>query len=173
MNFVTNTLLDTYKLLGDEIMDLQLVPFGNAKIDYDNKNVTCQHGVGECDANSYEQCSIYLYREPSEHLPFIACLDEELPMGYKPEPFSTEPFEKCAKKTNLSFDHIHACHELPFMAWTLTVKFAKDTPDYHEYVPWVEIEGNKINPDNDSLTAEICKAFKAKGGQAEVCDNVL
>ena len=120
-HFVLEDLIPTYQLLGDEIIDLELVPFGNAQIvDKQSRTIQCQHGDAECDANSWEQCAIYVakhkldnfnpyYRGSSSQLNtvtspspaelilnYFSCLESALPMGRKDEPFARDIFLDCA-----------------------------------------------------------------------------
>ena len=54
-------------------MNLNMVPFGNAKIS--GSSVTCQHGPDECLGNSYEQCAIHLYPNASQYFPYYECME--------------------------------------------------------------------------------------------------
>ena len=165
--FVLNDLVGTYQKLGPDVMDLELVPFGNAKLS--NKTVACQHGVGECDANSYEQCMIHTYPVPKQYLPMLECLENELPMGSHEEKFDVEIFEKCARQAGLDFPSIQFCHDDPTTAWQVLHKAAKDTPSDHKYVPWVVIDGKHLDVEHEDLLEEVCKAYVAKGGSYPAC----
>ena len=77
--FVLHELVPAYELLTNQVVNLDVVVFGNARISEDDdddekphlmarsvlrsgsprRKVTCQHGPAECDANSYEQCAMY------------------------------------------------------------------------------------------------------------------
>ncbi|CAD5211524.1 unnamed protein product [Bursaphelenchus okinawaensis] len=73
--FITGTFYhDIYLKHGDKI-DIELVPYGNARID-EQGNVVCQHGKDECRGNKYEACVIHYMPEP---LPFIRCIELQLP----------------------------------------------------------------------------------------------
>jgi interferon, gamma-inducible protein 30 len=169
--FVQEQLTKTYELLGERVMDLQYVPFGNARINETTKQVICQHGPAECDANLYQECAIGVYPETQRHLPFMSCLDSVLPMGYHDEPFDTAVFETCANTTGLSFHRIKACHDIPQVAWSLITRAARATPSYHKYVPWVELDGAPIDVDDgELLITKICAVFKKAGGWDPVCD---
>lgn len=154
-------------------MDLQYVPFGNARINETSKQVICQHGPGECDANLYQECAIALYPETQHYLPFVSCLDRVLPMGYHETTFETQLFEVCAEESGLPFHRIKACHDIPIVAWSLINKAAKATPSYHKYVPWVELDGTPIDVDDgELLITKICAAYKKAGGLDPVCYNL-
>lgn len=154
-------------------MDLQYVPFGNSRINETSKQVFCQHGPGECDANLYQECAISLYPEAQHYLPFVSCLDRVLPMGYHETVFETQLFEACAVESGLPFHRIKACHDIPQVAWSLISKAAKATPSYHQYVPWVELDGTPVDVDDgELLITKICTAYKVAGGLDPVCEDV-
>jgi hypothetical protein len=89
--FFHDQLMIAFNALGHDVVNWTVVPFGNAKLppddEEDSRTVTCQHGVGECDANTYEQCARYLYPDPAQHVPYLACLFSSLPMGRRDTPF--------------------------------------------------------------------------------------
>jgi interferon gamma-inducible protein 30 len=158
-------------LLGSEVMDLQVVPFGNTKIENKNNTITCQHGLAECDANTWEQCMTYSFPQPKQYLPMLSCLEDSLPMGFRATKFPVEIFETCAKQANLDFDPIQQCHDDPALASKVLQQAADATPDDHDHVPWVEIDGNYMNEDIYDFRDEICKAYLAKGGSRPACTN--
>jgi interferon gamma-inducible protein 30 len=167
-DFVLEQLITTYDILGGEVMDLQVVPFGNAMLV--NKTITCQHGVGECDANSYEQCMIHSFPHPTQYLPMLSCLEHALPMGSSPTKFPVDIFEQCAKQAKLDFSPIQDCHDSPLLAWKVLQEAADATPAYHTYVPWVEIDDNHLDLESKNFMEEVCKAYEAKGGSHPACN---
>ena len=170
--FVENTLSPTYKKLGPTVIDLQIVPFGNAKIDKLEQTVTCQHGKAECDANSWEQCAVEQYQAPT-YLEFIGCLEGELPMGSKDQPFSESIFSNCADSAGIEFSILKKCHDNPLMSWMLQLEYAKKTPADHTFVPWVLINGNFFDEEKDDFLQMICKEYSINGGSHPECDSVL
>jgi len=96
--FVQKQLVPIYSQLGPDVIDLQVVPYGNARrrINSTTTTIECQHGVGECDANVYELCAIYMNPNPNDYLPFLDCLAKVLPMGRHDEPLNPQLFENCA-----------------------------------------------------------------------------
>jgi Gamma interferon inducible lysosomal thiol reductase (GILT) len=88
--------------------------------------LTCQHGPAECDANSYEQCAVYVSKQieqeqeqehyeqelrrvhgdadddnnkdpVKESLAYVACLFTDLDMGYRDAPFGAQVFTSCTR----------------------------------------------------------------------------
>lgn len=168
--FFQNQLYDTFQALGPEVIELNIVPFGNAQLHELSQTVTCQHGEGECDANSWEQCAIE-QTIPRVYMEFLNCLEHELPMGHYDESLPQSLFVGCAAFTDDLDDYaLKACHDNPMQSWMLQEKYAKATPE-HDYVPWVVVDGNKIDEESDDLLKVICEAFRANGGRSNACDH--
>jgi interferon gamma-inducible protein 30 len=174
--FVQKSLAPAYELLGATVIELQVIPFGNARYvaNEDDPNETvleCQHGEAECDANSFEQCvSLHLYPYPQRYLPFIHCLYDELPMAYSDELIDRSIYASCAKKSALDWNSIAACHDDPTRATALQqIAYALTSKD-HQYVPWVEIEGAHAEMESDdSFLEAVCAAYLKKGGCHPAC----
>jgi interferon, gamma-inducible protein 30 len=150
-------------------MKLNVVPFGNAQLDQLTQKVTCQHGVGECDANSWEQCAIE-QTFPKVYMEFLNCLENTLPMGKAEQAFPDSIFLGCAAMTEgLDDAALLRCHDNPMMQWQLQQQYAEATPE-HNYVPWVLVNGKKIDEENDDLLEVVCQEFMANGGSAGACD---
>uniref|UniRef100_A0A1I7RWD2 Saposin A-type domain-containing protein n=1 Tax=Bursaphelenchus xylophilus TaxID=6326 RepID=A0A1I7RWD2_BURXY len=71
--FIKGPLYKLYSEHRDKV-DIELVPFGKAKID-EQGHVTCQHLEAECNGNRYEACLIHYLSDP---FPFIKCAEEKL-----------------------------------------------------------------------------------------------
>lgn len=168
--FVQEQLVPTFATLGPHVIQLHVVPFGNAVIDGANHTVRCQHGLGECDANQYEQCARWIHPQPEQHLPFIDCLFYALPMSRHDDAFDSGNFEQCAHLTGLSWPRIQACHANATQAWILTQQAAKETPK-HNHVPWVEINGVFMDEEKNALLQEVCKVYYAEGGKHPACES--
>lgn len=170
--FFNNQLYDTFHKLGPDVMELNVIPFGNAHLDVVSQTVTCQHGEGECDANSWEQCAVE-QTIPRVYIEFLNCLEHTLPMGHADEAFSDSVFLGCAAITDdLDDSALQKCHDNPMLQWQLQEKYAKATPE-HDYVPWVLVNGKKIDEENDSLLEVVCSEFTASGGSADACNNYV
>lgn len=169
-NFLQTQLVPAYLQLGPEVMDLQVIPFGNAHRQSDGA-IICQHGEGECDANVYELCAIYMNPDPKDYLPFLDCLTRVLPMGHHDDPLDPSLFETCAG--SLWWSGIKACHDTPGAVRQLIQTALDNTPKDHTYVPWIEIEGTHLDEETHDFKTEICKAFVAKGGCHPACSGML
>lgn len=160
-----NQLYDTYHALGPDVIALNVVPFGNARLDASRQAVQCQHGPGECDANAWEQCAV-------EHVPapvyveFLECLERRLPMGFAADVFPEELFLSCAVAVDGMDAHaLKKCHDNPMLRWQLQEKYAKATPE-HDYVPWIVVNGKKMEEETENLLDVVCKEYTNAGGMA-------
>ena len=169
-NYVLEQLVPTFASPLGEVMDLQVVVFGNAHLHTDTRTVTCQHGDAECDANVYQQCAIDNFVYPSRYLPFLACLFETLPMGHADAPFDVSYFAQCARSSALDFRALQSCHTAD--AWAMQVQSAAKTPSNHDHVPWVVIDGVYVPEEQSSLPNIICEALQKKGGSNAFCDTL-
>lgn len=168
-HFFINSLIPAYNQLGAGVIDLQIIAFGNAEIDMENKSVKCQHGPAECDANTWQQCAVRQTHAPT-YLKFFECLENTLPMGHKDEPFEEKIFAKCATQSGIEFEGLKRCHDNPVLRWMLQKENSDKTPD-HKYVPWVHVNGNLFDYETDDFLAMVCKEYAANGGSHPACSS--
>lgn len=167
-DFIKEQLYKTYLNLGENVMNLSLVPYGNAeerKMSGGGWKFECQHGKMECVGNLIETCALYLVKNKTASFEFIHCMEGigEYPRAAK----------ECAPKFSLDYDKIMACangnqgnqleHEMALITSQLSPP--------HEYVPWVTLNGvhtNKIQDEAmDDLMSLICDAYK--GPKPDAC----
>merc|ERR1712154_383697 len=73
IRFVTKQLYPAWKHFGEDILKVDLNPFGKA-------NVSLQHGPDECRGNKVQACILDKVSDPAEYVPLITCLmDSEFP----------------------------------------------------------------------------------------------
>jgi interferon gamma-inducible protein 30 len=181
--FVGGQLSEVYNALGPSVMDLQIVPFGNAKfvrVDGAERGekpvLQCQHGVAECDGNVYEQCAVMqLYPYAQRYLPFLRCLYDELPMGHSDELLDRDVIANCSTASDLDWVEIAECHDDEKQVALLQRRAKSQTPSYHKGVPWVEVNGRhvEITDDGASLLRAVCRAFISNGGVHPSCSSSL
>jgi interferon gamma-inducible protein 30 len=171
-HFMLESLIPTYEKLGGAVIDLEWVAFGNAKLSDADHTLECQHGEAECDANSWEQCAVHVHQDsPQVYLEMLKCLEKTLPMGHQKEPFDESIFQKCSAGGDADFAKIKTCHDNPMLAWQLQLQASIATPDDHQYVPWVVVNGNFFDVEKDDLLQVVCKEYTASGGSHPSCDN--
>lgn len=160
------------KLAATGILDLNVIPYGNA---HEKQNGTmwefdCQHGPDECLGNIIEECAMHLYHHNLTLLmPFLVCIEQsqELP---------ATAAKQCAQDQGLDYARITGCatgdlgNQLEHKLAVATE--ALDPP--HQYVPWFTLNGVHTediqNQAQENLLKLICDTYK--GPQPEACTAV-
>lgn len=168
--FFINSLIPVYSVLGPDIIDLEVIPSGNAQLDIENKSVKCQHGPAECDANVWEQCAVRQTDAPT-YISYFGCLENGLPMGHRNQPFDEQIFAKCASHSGIEFEGLKRCHDNPVLRWILEKENFFKTPPEHKFVPWVLINGKIFDYEQDDFLKEICHEYARNGGSHPACSS--
>lgn len=165
-SFIASMLYPTSVLLGD-IMDVSLVPYGNAQEKYDGEKYifTCQHGQEECMGNMIEACVLNLTH--SDALLTIFCMES-----------SEEPIkaaQSCVELFSpaLSWKEVMECVDgktgNQIMHQNALKTQALKPP--HTYVPWITINGVHTEELQDkafsALLPLVCGLYK--GDTPAVC----
>ncbi|KAA3463745.1 gamma-interferon-inducible lysosomal thiol reductase-like [Gossypium australe] len=74
-DFITNDLVKVFLSDLYTIVNLKLVPWGNADILGDEPH--CQHGEDECYLNTIHSCVIYYWPDVKKHFDFIRCTEQQ------------------------------------------------------------------------------------------------
>lgn len=158
--FITSQLYPTFKAIGD-IMNLALVPYGNAREkQVGNKwQFTCQHGKEECYGNLIETCAIHYHPSTTDYFPFIHCIEKS-----QSNPRESAP--GCAKRLGLDYSQIKNCADGP-LGNTLEHQMGLKTESLQpprKYVPWVTLNGvhtKKIQSEaSKDLKKLICDTYQ-------------
>jgi len=161
-------LWNAYEAVG-EIMDIDVVMWGNAQGDPTTGEVKCQHGSVECWLHSVYACSKNLNPTVDAYLPLIHCFDETLittfpgglPAGTVNQSYAESTMTSCAKEVSLDFAAITKCigsdDGLKFLAAEMT-----KTPS-HTGVPFTVINDissadSQTGPPLDVITM-VCNAY--------------
>ena len=146
------------------IMNLTVVPYGNAKETWRNETqlwqFSCQHGSNECWGNLLHSCLIYYYPDVNDHMPYIYCMESDDQDDIKTASIT------CAKKSpKISYNQLMSCmnsklgNDLQHQNALMTE--ALNPP--HKYVPWVTLNGvhtEDIETQAEAdLVALICKTY--------------
>ncbi|XP_034222716.1 gamma-interferon-responsive lysosomal thiol protein-like isoform X2 [Prunus dulcis] len=73
-DFIVNHLVKLFQNGLISIINLRLVPWGNAWLNSDG-SFSCQHGSDECLLNTIEACTISIYPDVNRHFAFIHCVE--------------------------------------------------------------------------------------------------
>jgi Gamma interferon inducible lysosomal thiol reductase (GILT) len=152
------------------VADLNIIMFGNTR--YNSKRqqqqnrFTCQHGIAECDLNSYSLCVQALYGNNIHvYLPFMMCLyDGHIPMGYHNETYPSSMIATCATQAKIDFTFVvQKCYSNTTMVQALQYKAYQETLiTNHTYVPWVTFNDRHDaihSEDNMDLLSTICDIY--------------
>ncbi|VEN48097.1 unnamed protein product [Callosobruchus maculatus] len=126
----------TYRYLNGSHINLDLVPFGWAKvreIDPYTHNITCQHGEKECYGNRIHACALYLY-QLDKSLKFINCT-----LSYI-NPVADDVIEKCTKIARISADKLQECQMTK--GNSLLVNNGLKSDFHHKYMPAISFNGH-------------------------------
>ncbi|KAK6935678.1 Gamma interferon inducible lysosomal thiol reductase GILT [Dillenia turbinata] len=154
-NFIANHLI---KLFSDgliSVVDLNLVPYGNARIG-PNNTIGCQHGPAECLLNTIEACAINVWPDLTYHFSFIYCVETLVYEHKYPQ------WESCFEELGFDPKPITDCYATGY-GLELELQYANETNSLeppHKYVPWVVVNGEPLYEDYENFVTYVCKAYK-------------
>ncbi|XP_067871874.1 gamma-interferon-inducible lysosomal thiol reductase-like isoform X2 [Heterodontus francisci] len=136
--FMVNQLCPTWQSL-KEVMNIRLIPFGNAEEIQEGQNwqFRCQHGVAECQGNTIQTCIMHYLENATFYMPVICCMESASSV-------LTEA-QRCLQvhAPTVFWDSISSCvngdqgNELMHQNAQMT----NELEPSHNYVPWVLING--------------------------------
>ncbi|XP_043725311.1 gamma-interferon-responsive lysosomal thiol protein-like [Telopea speciosissima] len=154
-NFIVKYLPKVYDEDLIKIVDLKLVPYGNAKLQGED-NIACQHGPFECLLNTVEACAIDVWPDLNTHFAFIYCVEHLVKEGKYPE------WESCFDRLKLDSKPISECfnsgHGKELELYYANVTGSLQPP--HKYVPWVVVDNQPLYEDYENFVTYVCKAYK-------------
>ncbi|XP_013783612.1 gamma-interferon-inducible lysosomal thiol reductase-like isoform X1 [Limulus polyphemus] len=159
--FIVGQLWPTYSHLS-VVMNLTLVPFGNAQVtkDGDKWKFTCQHGPNECYSNIVQTCGLFYITSTKTSLNFIQCISAA------DEPWQAG--EKCAESLQLDWEAISTCANGTH-GNNLEYEMAKKTLSLdppHQYSPWITLNGVHTEEIQDQAQNDlfdlICETYKGE-----------
>ncbi|NXV04996.1 GILT reductase, partial [Cettia cetti] len=193
--FLVLKLFPTWLLLPEEMLNITLVPYGNAQ----ERNVSgkldfqCQHGPEECLGNMMEACLMHEAKNFSTYFAVIFCLESgssvtknleavcpppcpSCPtLGGLPVPLSAPLSPQCLQiyAPEVDSGRIAACVQgdtgVALMHHNAQVTEALDPP--HQYVPWITVNGKHTDElqaqAETSLLGLVCHLYQ--GEKPEIC----
>ncbi|KAF5193728.1 Gamma-interferon-inducible lysosomal thiol reductase [Thalictrum thalictroides] len=171
--FMTKYLVKIFENGLIDIIDLHLVPYGNAKLvkHGDNTAIICQHDEPECKLNIAHACAIYARPDVNKHFEFLHCI-EDLVVKNK---YEMPEWESCFGKTvGIDRKIVMDCYHGP-KGLELALKYANETNSLkppHEYVPWVVVDGEPLREHFDEFMTYVCNAYKGSH-LPKACENHL
>ncbi|KAL5580669.1 hypothetical protein UlMin_013111 [Ulmus minor] len=144
VEFIVNDLVKLFKYGFVPLINLNLVPYGNAKL-RSNNSIVCQHGPNECLLNTVEACAINIW-------PDLALVYER----------NYTNWESCFEKLGLDPKPITDCYTGEY-GKELELQYAAETNALqppHQYVPWVVVDGQPLYEEYEDFLSYICEAYK-------------
>ncbi|KAH9554287.1 hypothetical protein CY35_08G056900 [Sphagnum magellanicum] len=165
-NFIINYLNPFFNNGLIDIVELRIIPYGNAHIHADG-SLTCQHGQDECYLNIIQTCAIRLWPKVTDWFPFIYCL-ERLPRAT-----AAQDWKSCVEPSHLDLAPLLECSASP-LGEKLELEFAAETDRLqppHKYVPWVLVNGEPLYENYEDVAIYVCKDYQ--GTKPAVCSRLL
>ncbi|CAK9171801.1 unnamed protein product [Ilex paraguariensis] len=165
-NFVVNYLAKIFVDGLIDIVDLNLVPWGNAKLT-GNSTFACQHGPWECLLNTVEACAISAWPDVNGHFTFVYCVESLVYEGKYTQ------WETCFEKLGLDPKPVADCYSNG-QGKELELQYAAETNALeppHTYVPWVVVDGQPLYEDYEDFIRYICKAYSGTA-IPQTCSNL-
>ncbi|GFN89146.1 leucine rich repeat protein [Plakobranchus ocellatus] len=165
--FIVHQVVPTWsKLEASGILQVHLIPFGNAKETKVGEKYTfeCQHGPDECQGNIVETCTIHYFPKEKDHIVFIGCFEQKYDESHDWQ----ATLETCAKAANFSQAKVAEISQCVSgdLGNTLEHAMAARTGP-HQWVPWILLDG-VLNMDAETRLLElVCDAYK--GAKPTVC----
>ncbi|GFS38570.1 gamma interferon responsive lysosomal thiol (GILT) reductase family protein [Actinidia rufa] len=156
-NFIVNNLAKIFENGLISVVDLRLVPWGNAFVK-DKKTWVCQHGPDECLLNTVEACAIRVWPDQGAHFSFrfIRCV-ERLNLENKHSEWSS-----CFKTEGLNSKPLMDCYNSG-LGFQLEQSYADETARLnppHRFVPWVIVDNLPLEGDYQNFVAYVCREYK-------------
>ncbi|WOL16304.1 gamma-interferon-inducible lysosomal thiol reductase [Canna indica] len=163
--FIVNQLPNIFRDGLISIVDLELVPYGNAFLD-SNNTISCQHGPDECLLNTVEACAISAWPDLEKHFGFILCVESLILENKHLE------WESCFSKLGIDSHAVKECYDSGH-GKELELQYAAKTGSLrppHKYVPWVVVNGAPLFEDYMNFESYICRAYS--GEPPEACSKL-
>ncbi|KAE8661028.1 putative Gamma-interferon-inducible lysosomal thiol reductase precursor [Hibiscus syriacus] len=158
-SFISNDLVKVFRTDLYTIVNLRLVPWGNADVVGDT--IRCQHGEDECYLNAIDSCVIHLWPDVKKHFDFIRCTEEqrlsEVPVNSK-----EAMWRNCSDQLGLRADMINKCYTTG-LGIKLLLRYGNETANLnppHEYVPWVVVNNHALKDDFENFVKYVCDAYQ-------------
>ncbi|XVE76610.1 hypothetical protein DITRI_Ditri12bG0187000 [Diplodiscus trichospermus] len=171
-SFIVTQLVKVFNTDLLNIINLRLVPWGNAQLVKSNKTITCQHGEDECYLNTIHACAINIWPDLRKHFNFIYCIENQ-GLHVKEGQHSDNAaavWKACSARLGMDQKLIQNCYDSGH-GRKLLLQYAAETNDLHPkhlYVPWVTVNNRPLYDKYDNFISYVCNAYK-NGAPAKGC----
>ncbi|KAL7739034.1 hypothetical protein ACLKA6_001942 [Drosophila palustris] len=167
--FITKQLLPAFKAAAP-IMEVQLVPYGKATTSTDSEGkytFDCQHGITECQANTYHACVAEVINDPLIRLEVVTCMIRD---NRHPK----DAMLKCTKQYNVeNIDLIQKCYDSSHGSELM--KLNGDATHALRpavtFIPTITLDGSQGRQPSilKDLLSEVCKAAGDMEQAEQIC----
>lgn len=166
------TLTQLEPLLKNKLINfvqLDVIPWGNARTDARTGDVQCQHGPLECELNKLIGCAIAQHPVQDDWFPFLTCLEEAI-IESKAQVTVDDVAHKCAVHAGMVTQKLLDCQkgDLGNSLQRLAAQRTASLKPQHQYVPWVVVNGIPLLEDDENIMRYICVAYTGRD-RPEVC----
>ncbi|KAJ7961180.1 putative Gamma-interferon-inducible lysosomal thiol reductase [Quillaja saponaria] len=163
--FIVKNLVQVFDKGLIKIVNLRLIPWGNAYINRTNNAFVCQKGPDECQLNTLAACAINNWPDVNMHYALIYCFEFLTIEGRQ------KSWQSCFSSLGLLKKPILDCYNSGY-GTLLDQKYANETLHLypaHSFVPWVLVNKQPIGKDYENFVSRVCKAYKGNAVPA-ACD---
>ena len=158
--FITDYLVKVFDDGLIDIVNLRLVPWGNAKVVEPNQTFSCQHKEDECYFNTIHACAINAWPDVKTHFNFIHCVESQISGESIHD--KGKIWQTCCQKLKLNEKPIQECYSSG-LGKKLELQYYNETRNLkppHEFVPWVTVDDTAIRDDLVDYIKYVCNAYK-------------
>ncbi|EOY07105.1 hypothetical protein SCA6_001237 [Theobroma cacao] len=164
--FIVNQLVKVFNSDLLNIINLRLVPWGNAKVVKPDKTINCQHGEDECYLNTIHACAINIWPDLRKHFNFIYCTENQgvhIKDGQHSDG-ADAVWKACSARLGMDQKLIKKCYDSGY-GRKLLLQYATETNNLHPkhlYVPWVTVNNQPLFDKYENFVTYVCNAYKDK-----------
>ncbi|GMY25585.1 gamma-interferon-responsive lysosomal thiol protein-like isoform X1 [Fagus crenata] len=157
--FIVKNLTEVFNNDLINIINLRLVPWGNAYINKTNNAIVCQHGSDECILNTLEACAINVLDDVDKHYALIYCFEFLAIEGRH------KNWQSCFNSLGLPNKPVLDCY-ISGNGTKLLQNYANETAQLnppHRFVPWLVVNNQPLQEAyNGTGAPEACKSLVPK-----------
>ncbi|KAF3448051.1 hypothetical protein FNV43_RR08759 [Rhamnella rubrinervis] len=139
------------------ILNLKLIPWGDAHVNISNNATVCQHGPDECELNTLEACVIDIFHDDvNKYFALIYCFEFLTIEGRHKE------WETCFNSLGLPQKSVLECYN-GRNGTELEIIYSNETAHLNppiKFLPWVLVNNQPIQKDYANFATYVCKAYK-------------
>ncbi|XP_021619920.2 gamma-interferon-responsive lysosomal thiol protein isoform X1 [Manihot esculenta] len=155
-NFIVKNLMSIFNDGLFDIINLRMVPWGNAHMNRVNNTIVCQNGLDECELNTIQACAINVFRDVNKYYGLIFCMEFLAIEGRH------QNWQTCFDSLGLSAKSVLKCYNNG-TGTKLEVEHGYETAHLdppQSFLPWVVVNYQPLGNDYNNFTTYVCNAYK-------------